>query len=337
VDDFARRLLAWYRRHGRHDLPWQVGDPYARWLAEVMLQQTTVTAVIPYFQRFMNAFPTVQALARASQDEVLVHWAGLGYYARARNLHAAARRITEQYAGDFPRTAEAWAALPGVGPSTAAAIVAFAFGIPAPILDANARRVLARYHAVSGRDARALRELWMHARDHTPTREAAAYTQAIMDLGALVCRKTPDCAACPVAAGCAFEGEDTPVMRRARPERAVFMAVIRDPQRGFLLVRRPPHGVWGGLWSLPESAELKDLPAAVTALGLEPRLGTAAAPIRHVFTHFRLTITPIPVEGASQGCGVAERGDVMWYKGRGPGPGMPAPIRRLLNQFLEVP
>ncbi len=337
MDDFARRLLAWYRRHGRHDLPWQVSDPYARWLAEVMLQQTTVTAVIPYFRRFMGAFPTVRALAQATQDEVLAHWAGLGYYARARNLHAAARLITERYAGEFPRTAEDWAALPGVGPSTAAAIVAFAFGIPAPILDANARRVLARYHAVGGRDARALRALWTHARDHTPTHDAAAYTQAIMDLGALVCRKTPECAACPVAAGCAFEGEDAPITRRPRPERAVFMALIRDPGRGFLLVRRPSRGVWGGLWSLPESAELKGLQAAVAALGLEPRMGPAVAPIHHVFTHFRLTITPIPVEGVSQAPGVAECGDVMWYKGHGPGPGMPAPIRRLLNQFLEVP
>ncbi|MHB1607816.1 MAG: A/G-specific adenine glycosylase [Acidiferrobacter thiooxydans] len=337
MDEFALKVLAWYRRHGRHDLPWQVPDPYVRWLAEVMLQQTTVTAVIPYFQRFLAAFPSVRALAQASQDEVLAQWAGLGYYARARHLHAAARAIIAHYGDGFPRTADAWAALPGVGPSTAAAIVAFAFGVPAPILDANVRRVLSRYHAVSGRDTRALRTLWTHARDHTPTHEVAAYTQAIMDLGALVCRKAPDCAACPVAAGCAYEGEDAPAVRRARPERAAFMAVIRDPARGVLLVRRPSHGIWGGLWSLPESVELDDLPAVVAALGVDGRMGTACAPVHHTFTHFRLTITPIPVEGVSQAFGVAERHDVMWYKGGGSGPGMPAPIRRLLNQFLEVP
>ncbi len=336
MDEFATKVLAWYRCHGRRGLPWQVRDPYVRWLAEVMLQQTTVTAVIPYFQRFMAAFPSVQALARASQDEVLAQWAGLGYYARARHLHAAARLIVERYAEGFPRTAEAWAALPGVGPSTAAAIVAFAFEVPAPILDANVRRVLSRYHAVTGRDGRAQRKLWAHARDHTPALDVAAYTQAIMDLGALVCRKAPDCAVCPVAQDCAFEGEDTPPVRRPRPERAVFMAVIQDPDRGVLLVRRPPHGIWGGLWSLPESAEHTSLPAVVAALGLAGRLGTACAPIHHDFTHFRLSITPVPIEQISQRHDVAKWRDAMWYKGGGPGPGMPAPIRRLLTHYLEV-
>lgn len=335
--DFTHKLLAWYRAHGRHDLPWQVRDPYARWLAEVMLQQTTVAAVIPYYRRFTAAYPSVQALAGASLDDVLSHWAGLGYYARARHLHAAARRIVEDHGGAFPRTAAEWAALPGIGPSTAAAIVAFSFDVPAAILDANVRRVLSRYHAVTEPGAEGLRRLWAHARNHTPSRDVAAYTQAIMDLGALVCRKTPDCARCPVARGCAFEGEDPARPRRPKPERAVFMAVIQDPDRCILLVRRPAHGIWGGLWSLPESPTLTGLPAVVSALGIEGPLGLARPPIRHAFTHFRLSITPVPVAGGSRGCGVAEGCDALWYKGGTPGPGMPSPVRRLLNEFLEVP
>ncbi len=336
-DDFAERVLAWYRRHGRQGLPWQVRDPYVRWLSEVMLQQTTVTAARPYFERFLAAFPTVQALARASQDEVLAQWAGLGYYARARNLHAAAQLIVARHGGGFPRRVEDWVALPGIGPSTASAIVAFAFDVQAPILDANVRRVLSRYHGIKGADAGASRALWAHARAHTPARDVSAYTQAIMDLGALVCRKAPRCAACPIAAGCAFDGKDPPAARRARPERAVFWAVLHDPGRGVLLARRPASGIWGGLWSLPEAPVLNDLPAVLEALGLTGRLGPPSAPIHHAFTHFRLTITPVPVVAAAPGPGVAENRDVVWYKGEGPAPGVPAPVRRLLNRLLEAP
>ncbi len=336
MDHFSAKVLAWYRDHGRHDLPWQIPDPYARWLAEVMLQQTTVSAVVPYYHRFLSAFPSVQALAQASLDEVLASWSGLGYYARARNLHAAARLLMERHAGVFPRTADEWAALPGIGPSTAAAIVAFAFDVQAAILDANVRRVLSRYHGVAGRDAKTERLLWGHARAHTPADQVAAYTQAIMDLGALVCRKTPDCSACPLADGCSFDGEEAPPRRPPKPERAVYMAVIVEPERGILLVRRPPRGIWGGLWSLPESAALASLPAAVQALGIEGDMGEPHPPLWHVFTHFRLSITPVRVGRVSRGHGVAEGGDAMWYKGGTPGPGMPAPVRRLVNQFLEA-
>ncbi len=336
MDGFSAKVLAWYRGHGRHDLPWQGADPYARWLAEVMLQQTTVTAVVPYYRRFMSAFPSVQALARASLDDVLALWSGLGYYARARNLHAAARLLAMRDAGDFPRTADEWAALPGIGASTAAAIVAFAFGVPAAILDANVRRVLSRYHGVRGPDAQAERLLWAHARAHTPMHDVAAYTQAIMDLGALLCRKAPECARCPLAADCAFDGKDAPRQRPPKPERAVYMAVIAEPGRGVLLVRRPPRGVWGGLWSLPESTALAALPAVVEGLGFEGALGPSYPAVRHVFTHFRLSITPVRVACLSRGRGLAEGCDMMWYKGGTPGPGMPAPVRRLVNQFLEA-
>ncbi|MHB1512121.1 MAG: A/G-specific adenine glycosylase [Acidiferrobacter sp.] len=336
MDGFSAKVLAWYRHHGRHDLPWQVADPYARWLAEVMLQQTTVTAVVPYYERFMRRFPSVQALAQASLDDVLALWSGLGYYARARNLHAAARLLMDRHSGVFPRTADEWAALPGIGPSTAAAIVAFAFNIPAAILDANVRRVLSRYHGVRGRDAPTERLLWSHARTHTPTRRVADYTQAIMDLGALVCRKTPDCPACPLADDCAFDGEEVPFRRPAKPERTVYMAVIAAPDQGILLVRRPPRGIWGGLWSLPESAALAALPAAIRDLGFEGEMGDPYPPIWHVFTHFRLSINPVRVLGASRRAAVAEGCDAMWYKGALPGPGMPAPVRRLINQFLET-
>ncbi|MHB8253981.1 MAG: A/G-specific adenine glycosylase [Acidiferrobacter sp.] len=335
-DNFSAALLAWYPLHGRHHLPWQVGDPYLRWLAEIMLQQTTVATVIPYFERFRVRFPTVQALAAAPLDDVLALWAGLGYYARARNLHASARLVVSRHGGFFPQTLPELTALPGIGPSTAGAILAFAFGVSAPILDANVRRVLGRYHGLKGRDAATIKQLWAAAGAHTPSHHVAQYTQAIMDLGALVCGRTPNCDACPVAAGCAYDGEDTPTVKRLKPERAVVMAVVQSIADGVLLMRRPPHGVWGGLWSLPECPSLADLPQYLESLGVEGRPGAPCPPLRHVFTHFALSITPVPVVLGSLSCRVSENRDMMWYKGRGATPGMPAPVRRLLNHLLEI-
>jgi len=337
VTDFAGRLLRWFEREGRHDLPWQVTDPYIRWLAEIMLQQTTVTAVIPYFLRFVARFPSIEVLAQAPLDDVLALWAGLGYYARARNLHATAQRVLSHHGAVFPHTFPELIALPGIGPSTAGAIQAFAFGLPAPILDANVRRVLSRYHAVTGRDAEATRTLWAHARAHTPAVDVASYTQAIMDLGALVCRKIPECARCPVAAGCLYDGTEVPLLKKpAKPERATVMAIIQNPLGEVLLMRRPPAGVWGGLWSLPECPTLADLPALLTQLGLDGRPAAPRPGVRQVFTHFILSITPVPIALDMMVPRVAEDEQRMWYKRPRTLPGMPAAVSRLLNQEMEV-
>lgn len=336
MDRFSKALLAWYKVHGRHDLPWQVSDPYLRWLAEIMLQQTTVTAVIPYFERFRARFATVTALADASLDEVLALWAGLGYYARARNLHAAARLIMTRHGGSFPKTLPELTALPGIGPSTAGAILAFAYGVPAPILDANVRRVLGRYHNVTGRDTVATKRLWGYASAHTPSARVGAYTQAIMDLGALVCTKTPKCERCPVQASCGFEGQDSVLVKAPRPERSIVMPIIYNPAKGVLLLRRPPVGIWGGLWSLPECPTLHDVQGSLAALGIQGELESPRPSVRHVFTHFALIITPVPVLHGPLSCHVLENRDMMWYKGEGMGPGVPAPVKRLIKHFTET-
>ena len=277
---FADKLIAWQRRHGRHDLPWQgTRDPYRIWLSEVMLQQTQVSAVIPYYQRFLARFPDVHALAQASEEEVLELWSGLGYYARGRNLHRAAREIA---AHGFPRTAAAIAKLPGVGRSTAAAIAAFAYGERAAILDGNVKRVLARAFGLTDEGA-----LWEQAERLLPKRGVERYTQALMDLGATLCtRGAPRCARCPVARNCIARREGRiaelppPRKRRELPQREVTWLVLRH-DGAVLVERRPSPGIWGGLWCFPELR------------GAAPVRATRLAPIEHGFTHFRLRIRPL--------------------------------------------
>ena len=340
-DRIARRLLAWYDRHGRHDLPWQKSrDPYRVWVSEIMLQQTQVATVIPYYERFLKRFPDVRSLARARIDSVLHHWTGLGYYARARNLHAAAKVIVHEHGGRFPRTLEAVSALPGIGRSTAGALLAFAFGQRPAILDGYVKRVLARYHALDTPPATAAEKLWQLAGHHTPRQRVAHYTQAIMDLGATVCRRRPDCARCPLARGCAAHRlgrvEDYPVAaaRRANPTRRVNMLILRDARGRVLLVRRPPSGVWGGLWSLPESAGADARAWCRDTFGLDIRTHKPWPVLRHAFSHFRLDITPIParVTGA---CAVAmEHGETVWYNPVRPVKlGLAAPVKKLLEQL----
>ena len=272
---FAAKLIAWQRRHGRHGLPWQgTRDPSRVWLSEIMLQQTQVATVIPYYERFLARFPDVATLARASQDDVLRLWSGLGYYARGRNLHRAARTIAGQ---GFPRSAQAIEALPGVGRSTAAAIAVFAFGERAPILDGNVRRVLSRCYANAG-------DLWALAERLLPRKQIEIYTQALMDLGATVCTRTqPACGHCPVGALCEARRrgwqERLPAKRapRALPQRSVTWVVWCDAGKVLVERRRSP-GIWGGLWCFPEG---------------EGRAGDCSLePIEHGFTHFRLRIEP---------------------------------------------
>jgi A/G-specific adenine glycosylase len=304
---FATRIIAWQGVHGRHRLPWQnTDDAYRIWLSEIMLQQTQVAAVIPYFERFISSFPNVHALAQAPVESVLAHWAGLGYYARARNLHAAAKMLVRELDGVFPKNSEAIATLPGIGRSTANAIAAFAYGVRSPILDGNVKRVLARHAAIEGfPGARAIEEkLWDEATQRVPARathaQMRAYTQGMMDLGAQVCKRTtPLCMLCPVNADCAARlmqrTDEIPAPRPTKvlPHKVKFIVAILDAEHVYL-ERRPDQGIWGGLLSLPEfdseaqtSAWLK-----INAPGAKHE---PDAPIEHAFTHYRLTLHPLRV------------------------------------------
>jgi A/G-specific adenine glycosylase len=303
-DRFGPRLLAWYDHHGRKALPWKrVRDPYRIWVSEVMLQQTQVTTVIPYFERFIKRFPDVRALARARPDSVLHLWSGLGYYARARNLHQAARRIVADHDGKFPRDIESTMHLPGIGRSTAGAILALAFNQRHAILDGNVKRVLARYHAIGVplNQQETEDRLWRLAERHTPHTRVANYTQAIMDLGATVCtRVNPDCVRCPVRIGCRARKLGTPqdfpaiATRKRLPIKKIKMLLIRDTHNRVLLVKRPPVGLWGGLWGLPECTQKNVRAWCQTHIGFDIRPRQAWPAFRHSFSHFHLDITPIP-------------------------------------------
>jgi A/G-specific adenine glycosylase len=340
---FAPRLLAWFDEHGRHDLPWQRSrTPYSAWVAEIMLQQTQVGTVIPYYERFMALFPTVEALATAPLDAVLGAWSGLGYYARARNLKRAAEIVVAEHGGRMPDTFEALHALPGIGRSTAGAILAQAHGQRWPILDGNVKRVLARYHAVAGWPGapRVEAELWQHAETHTPHERVADYTQAIMDLGATLCtRARPACTVCPLTTDCAAAHAGTqadyptPRPKRARAQRQVAVLVVRDPEGRVLLERRPPSGIWGGLYSLPELLPEDSAEAwCERALGARVAALRALATIEHAFTHFDLDLAPQLLTLAAAPSAVMERPDWLWYK---PGTvltvGVPAPVAALLT------
>ncbi|HEX6997567.1 MAG TPA: A/G-specific adenine glycosylase [Gammaproteobacteria bacterium] len=352
ADAFARRLLAWYDVHGRRDLPWQLHrTPYAVWVSEIMLQQTQVATVIPYYRRFMERFPTVRALAEAPLDEVLAHWAGLGYYARARNLHRAAGLVVARHGSELPATVEELAELPGIGRSTAGAILALSRGQREPILDGNVKRVLARFHAVEGwpGEPATARVLWQRAEEHTPAERVADYTQAIMDLGATLCTRTrPACTVCPVVSDCraAALGRQhelpAPRPRRRRPTRRVAVLLVADADGRVLLERRPPGGIWGGLYSLPEIGPAESAAEwCVARLGVAPRSERRLADVAHAFTHFDLELEPRLLALRDAPGAVMERPEWLWYNATSeardgaaaerPRVGMPAPIAALLR------
>ncbi|WP_028455764.1 A/G-specific adenine glycosylase [Chitinilyticum litopenaei] len=300
---FARRLLGWHATHGRHDLPWQVSDPYRVWLSEIMLQQTQVITVIPYYQRFLERFPDIASLAAAPVDDVLALWSGLGYYTRARNLHKAAQVVMDKHGGVFPRSPAEISALPGIGASTAAAIAAFSFNTRAAILDGNVKRVLARWAGIEGMVAQKAveKQLWALADSLLPdSPDMPAYTQAQMDLGATVCTpKKPACLACPLQDDCVARRDGrqlelpTPKPKKTIPARATVMLLIRDGAGRILLQQRPPTGIWGGLWCLPEApSTLAAEAVARKQLGCEIELDETGEDFVHVFSHYRLTITP---------------------------------------------
>jgi len=344
---FAIAVLAWYRRYGRHDLPWQRQDAYRVWLSEIMLQQTQVSTVIPYYQNFLQRFPDLRSLADASVDDVLQHWQGLGYYARARNLHRAARAIRDQHGGRFPGDFAALESLPGIGRSTAGAILSFAFGQHWPILDGNVKRVLARCFRVPGwyGQSATMKQLWRLAELVTPAGDTAEFNQAMMDIGSMLCVKAkPKCAACPLQGMCASYREhsqgDYPQKKpkRSKPHKHTIMLLHRCGAE-ILLWRRPPSGIWGGLWSLPEVDE-----ESAIELWQQSFLALVQAPlalqrdvIRHQFSHYSLDISLAVIELEALPPGVSDAENYHWVATRDLARhGLPTPVRKILSQLQDA-
>ena len=348
-DGFADRVIRWQRSHGRADLPWQgTRDPYRIWVSEIMLQQTQVAAVIPYYARFLARFPHVEALADAPAADVMAAWSGLGYYSRARNLHRCAQQVVAQHGARFPREVDALAALPGIGRSTAAAISAFAYSTRAAILDGNVKRVFARHFGIDGFPGTSAveRRMWTLAETLLPAADIEPYTQGLMDLGATLCvRARPRCAECPVRASCValrenrVAGLPAPRPVKPRPLRHATLAIIRDAAGAVLLETRPPSGIWGGLMSLPEfDAEATDdaLRAAIRErYALEVQFGERLPELRHEFSHFSLLMYPRLARIVAAG-GAADA-PVRFVPLSGLADcALPAPIRKLLRPFASV-
>jgi A/G-specific adenine glycosylase len=343
--EFASALLQWFDGSGRHDLPWQhPRTPYRVWLSEIMLQQTQVQTAIPYFQRFERELPDLPALAAAPLDRVLALWAGLGYYARAKNLHRCAQLCVEQHGGELPTDFAALSALPGIGRSTAGAILAQAHGQRFAILDGNVKRVLCRFHGVDGFPGAGAveKELWRIAEAQLPHDRLADYTQAIMDFGATVCtRSAPSCVLCPLQGACIAlrDGrvEQLPQAKAGKPlpERRSLMLVLRDESNRVLLARRPPTGVWSGLWSLPEVAdhdEARRFVAAHTRADFDAN--TPLPLIEHAFSHYRLHIAPLSWLRAQAADRVGDDEGLRWQPLSALDEvGLPAPVRKLLDSF----
>ena len=340
-DRFAAQLLKWFDKHGRHDLPWQhPRTPYRVWLSEIMLQQTQVSVVAGYFQRFVGTLPDLPSLAAAPRDQVLALWSGLGYYARARNLHATAQRCVELHGGDLPRDFDALLALPGIGRSTAGATLAQAWGDRFAILDGNVKRLLARYHGIEGWPGTPAieKQMWQLAISHLPDMRLADYTQAQMDLGATLCtRAKPDCARCPLNRNCvAFATDRTSILptvrpNKVKPERETHVVWLEDKTGLVLMQRRPATGVWALLWSLPQFDTTADRDAWTATQG-RIAASTELESIEHVFTHFRLQLHPLRARLATAKSHIGDNDDLRWVSRDDLATlGIPAPIRRLLE------
>ncbi len=340
ASDFSSRLIAWQKIHGRHDLPWQnTQDPYAIWVSEIMLQQTQVAAVIAYYARFMARFPNIATLAQASQEEVLQHWSGLGYYSRARNLHNAAQTIMDEFDGQFPEDFEKIQTLSGIGRSTAAAIASFAFQQNQTILDGNVKRVLARHFLIEGwtGSPKIEKALWALAETLVPSQEMIAYTQGLMDLGATICtRSKPKCELCPLNVHCMALAKNqtkalpTPKPRKAIPQKQTTMLLLLNGNE-VMLEKRPPNGIWGGLWSLPEIS-MQEIPSevAMQRFGLEVESDEPLPSILHTFTHFKLEILPQPLQVIHRSL-QAIRPNTIWLNIEDAiGAALPTPVRNIL-------
>ncbi len=340
-------LLKWFDHAGRHDLPWQQSvNPYRTWVSEIMLQQTQVKTVIPYYNRFMQRFPDLQSLGRAPIDEVLHLWSGLGYYARGRNLHKTAQIIISEYAGIFPTIIDVLITLPGIGRSTAGAILALSQNQRHPILDGNVKRVLTRYHGITGwpGDKQVEQQLWKLAEQETPKKQVAEYTQAIMDLGATLCTRTrPACDRCPLANACytcAHNLQTSLPTRKGKktlPLKQAIFVIIENKLGEILLQKRPPTGIWGGLWSLPECPMDTDI-----LTWLKQQFGSTVSQLtelpsrRHTFSHFHLEIRPYRAMLRATKLAVRDEGEVRWYHpGKPTRLGMAAPVKKILLALTD--
>lgn len=340
---FRRRLIAWQKQHGRHDLPWQnTRDAYRIWVSEIMLQQTQVSTVIPKYAAFMRRFPSVRKLAAAPLDDVMALWAGLGYYARARNMHRAAQEVAASFNGRMPQDAETLQTLPGIGRSTAAAIAVFSSGERAAILDGNVKRVLSRVFLLnpSASAAQTDERLWALVSRLLPVKSIETYTQGLMDLGATVCKpRNPNCALCPLAALCGAHKEgriaEFPVRRsaRVRPVKSWQLVIVSHHEK-VLVERRPPKGIWGGLWCFPEVGTEMDVQSAMrTHYGIACTKGRPGAPLRHEFTHFSLDILPVRVKLAGRDAfAVFQEGRLWASREDFANFGVPAPVSVLLDR-----
>ena len=343
MNSFSGRVIEWQQASGRHDLPWQrTRDPYRIWLSEIMLQQTQVSAVVPYYGRFLARFPDLARLAAAPEDDVLALWSGLGYYARARNLHSAARAIVQIHAGVFPTAFDDIVALPGIGRSTAGAIAVFAFGARRPILDGNVKRVLARVFGIAGFPGEKKIEtaMWAHAAALLPSDNVEAYTQGLMDLGAGICtRGRPRCDECPLHDECVARRENriavlpAPRPKRPLPEKYTVMLILRR-DREVLLEKRPTPGIWGGLWSFPEIAHLGDAAFALrTRFGAEVMSEGTLPDVHHGFTHYALTITPALLRVTRLEPRAQSPGQAWVTPADAINAAVPAPVREILRRL----
>ncbi|MGH1537097.1 MAG: A/G-specific adenine glycosylase [Gammaproteobacteria bacterium] len=347
MKSFSQQVLSWFENHGRKDLPWQRDrDAYKIWVSEIMLQQTRVDTVIPYYEKFLQRFPTIKNLATADIDEVLHHWTGLGYYARARNLHKAAQQIVTQHKAKFPNDLEQVVALPGIGRSTAAAILALSFNQPHAILDGNVKRVLARYYAVQGWPGQQAveQQLWQHAEALLPTERFDEYTQAMMDLGATLCtRSQPKCSACPIQKSCEAyaqqrQGElPTSKPSKKMPQREVVMAIVQVSEGDSVwLEKRPPTGIWGGLYSFPEFEDHTKLESWLAKNFKNNSQRSQHLPvISHTFSHFKLHMHPRLIQVNKKPNGVMEDDHGVWYKLTNQKIGLAAPVKKVLEQVLN--
>jgi len=347
---FSTTVLAWYDQYGRKNLPWQQTiTPYRVWVSEIMLQQTQVATVIPYYERFMASFPDVFALAAATQDDVLHHWTGLGYYARGRNLHKCAQIVVSQFNGEFPRSVAALTELPGIGRSTAGAIASISMGIQAPILDGNVKRVLTRFYAVEGWPGTTAVEksLWETATRLTPEHSHQQYTQAMMDLGATLCtRSKPACGICPLQPDCAGFASGKPTQfpnskpKKEKPVRSTVMLIAENSDGDLLLRQRPEEGIWGGLWSFPEVASVHDAsPWISKELGDYQYELEELATFRHTFSHYHLDITPVHIRLQTSAGVIRETGGQYsshWYNTLKPeNLGLAAPVKKLITTLTQ--
>jgi len=338
VTELARDLLHWFKNNGRKNLPWQSSPPnvYHIWLSEVMLQQTQVITVIDYFNRFITTFPDIEALASAKEDQVMSKWAGLGYYSRARNLHKTAKIVVSEYNGIFPKTYAAIVAFPGIGPSTAGAILSLGSGISAPILDGNVKRTLSRYHKVEGHYSSSLvmKELWRLAKQHTPQTKNAEYTQAMMDIGATICTpKNPLCDNCPIAEHCeAFLAKEQNIFphKKTKKQRVskknIAFLIFQNEKHEVFLKKRPNKGIWGGLWSFEECEDNDEtIDLEVLRHNENAKIIMPLPKFKHVFTHFTLWINPILIRSPG--------GSINYFSASSLSLGVPAPVKKMLQEL----